>query len=77
MHAWLAAAFFAVHPVHVEAVANVVGQSEVWAALLLVSATAMYIGSRRDGTFSAGRQVAVLSMYVAAMLFNLALTFLF
>src|SRR5437879_9826599 len=30
--AWLAAALFAVHPVHVEAVANVVGQSELLVA---------------------------------------------
>src|SRR4029078_12194085 len=31
--ALLAAGLFAVHPLHVEAVANVVGQAELWAAL--------------------------------------------
>ena len=45
--AWLAAALFAVHPVHVEAVANVVGQSELWAACGVVAAVALYIRWRR------------------------------
>ncbi len=46
--AWLAAALFAVHPVHVEAVANVVGQSELWAACGVVAAVALYIRWRRS-----------------------------
>src|ERR1019366_3424443 len=35
--AFAATALFAVHPVHVEAVANVVGQSELWVELILVA----------------------------------------
>lgn len=44
----VAGALFAVHPVHVEAVANVVGQSELWAALFLVTAVVLYIAWRRE-----------------------------
>jgi Tfp pilus assembly protein PilF len=68
--AWIAAALFAVHPVHVEAVANVVGQSELWAGLLILSATASYIEHRRAGTFTGRRQVFVGAMYLAACLFK-------
>jgi protein O-mannosyl-transferase len=47
--AWISAALFAVHPVHVEAVANAVGQSELIAALAVVSAVAIYVGARNEG----------------------------
>jgi hypothetical protein len=49
---WAAAAIagvlFAVHPVHVEAVGNVVGQSELWAAGFLLMAVVLYIRWRRE-----------------------------
>jgi hypothetical protein len=47
--AWLAAALFAVHPAHVEAVANVVGQSELLVAITLLAATALYLRDRQRG----------------------------
>jgi hypothetical protein len=67
-HAWLTAALFAVHPVHVEAVANIVGQSELLAALLLITATAWYVQSRRAGTLSRWKQVSIGTLYLAACL---------
>jgi hypothetical protein len=69
-YAWLAAAFFAVHPVHVEAVANVVGQSELWTGLLVVSACALYIQWRRADTFGPRQQVLLTFVYLAACLFK-------
>ncbi len=47
--AWAAAALFAVHPVHVEAVAVAVNQSELVVGLVLMLATARWIDRRRDG----------------------------
>lgn len=46
-----AALLFAVHPVHVEAVANVVGRAEVLAAALALAAAVAY---RADGILAAG-----------------------
>lgn len=47
--AWVVAALFAVHPVHVEAVGNVVGQAELWTALVMVGAVGLYVRDRREG----------------------------
>ncbi len=41
---------FLVHPVHVEAVANSVGQAELWVALALLAATTVYLRARQSGT---------------------------
>lgn len=68
--AWIAAALFAVHPVHTEAVANVVGQSELTVGLLLTLAMALYVYGRQQGPLSLGRKVAIAVMYAAAMLFK-------
>jgi hypothetical protein len=65
--ATLAAALFAVHPVHTEAVGNVVGQGELLAAALLVAGTAVYLDSRRDGL--TGAKIAGMSVcYLLACL---------
>jgi hypothetical protein len=45
----IAAALFAVHPVHVEAVANVVGQAELIAAVATCGAALLYVRHRRSG----------------------------
>jgi hypothetical protein len=64
--AWATAALFAVHPVHTEAVASAVNQSELIVALLLTGATAVYIAGRRAGPLSWRRSGILLGMYAAA-----------
>lgn len=69
--AWIAAAAFAVHPVHVEAVANVVGQSELLAAGAVTAAAALYLARRIAAPEAAlhARDVAGLAaLYAAACL---------
>jgi hypothetical protein len=67
--AWVAAALFAVHPVHVEVVGNVVGQSELLAALAVVAAAALYIGWRRSGDALTTRQLlAIAGLYLVGLL---------
>jgi len=61
-----AAAIFAVHPLHVEAVANVVGQAEVWAALVIFCTVAWYIRARRSGPLQARQFVWLALAYLAA-----------
>lgn len=68
--ALLAAALFAVHPVHVEAVANIVGQAELWVSLLIFVATARYIRARRKGTLSATETTKIASLYFGALMFK-------
>jgi hypothetical protein len=69
--AWIVAALFAVHPVHVEAVANIVGQSELWVALLLLVAVGIYLRRRLTGTaISIGDGIAICACYAAALFFK-------
>lgn len=60
--AWVAAALFAVHPAHVEAIAGVVGQSELLVGISLLSATLLYLGDRQRGALrpSTAAWIAVL-----------------
>jgi hypothetical protein len=70
MAGWWSAALFAVHPVHAEAVANGVGQSELWSGLFVVTAILCYIRWRKAGGLTA-RHTAILSMlYLSACLFK-------
>jgi protein O-mannosyl-transferase len=67
--AWAAAALFAVHPVHVEAVANAVGQAELWTALILLGAVLIYLRERQGGVpVPRGMRVAIIALYVLGML---------
>jgi protein O-mannosyl-transferase len=67
--AWLAAALFAVHPVHVEVTGNMVGQAELLVGLSLVVGMGWYLRRRADGTLGT-RDVSVLSLLYAIGLFS-------
>ena len=71
--AWLATALFAVHPVHVEAVANTVGQSELTVALLLTVATGIYLHRRAAPSASTGALLSRASMTCIALCYAVAL----
>lgn len=66
--AFIAAAFFAVHPVHVEAVGNVVGQSELLAALAMLAASVIYLRARRSGALTAGVTCGIALLFAIACL---------
>ena len=65
--AWVAAALFAVHPVHVEAIANVVGQAELWAALVLLLAMGLYLRDRRVGALRRETGVAIVALFLVGI----------
>ena len=67
--AWITAALFAVHPVHVEAVANVVGQAELIVAAALISATILYVRDRQSGSLQL-RTVAIIAVLYAIACFS-------
>jgi protein O-mannosyl-transferase len=68
--AWAAAALFAVHPVHVEAIAPAVNQGELSVGLLACLATLLYIRERRRDTLRGGVMAALVILYAAAALFK-------
>jgi tetratricopeptide (TPR) repeat protein len=59
-----AGAVFAVHPVHVEAVANLVGRSELLAALFVLAACHVYL---RGSPRSPGRIAALAALYLLGL----------
>ena len=66
--ALVGAALFAAHPVHTEAVANVVGQAELLAAIGVVGATIIYVHARRAGGPSIRQSMAIAALYAGASL---------
>jgi protein O-mannosyl-transferase len=66
--AWVAAALFAVHPLHVEAVANVVGQAELLVAVFLIPALTLYINGRNANELGLGRMAAICVLFALACL---------
>lgn len=63
-----AAALFAVHPVHVEAVANIVGQAELLATLFAVLAVERYLAWRHAGALSSAQRLALAGFTLLAIL---------
>ena len=62
------ALLFAVHPVHVEAVANVMGRSELYAAIGYLGACLLHLRPVGDGAWArGGRLLGVLALYTVAL----------
>jgi hypothetical protein len=68
--AFVAAALFAVHPLHVEVVANVVGQAELWVGLIVFVSVARYIRARRAGPLPPREIVMQTALYFCACMFK-------
>lgn len=68
--AWIAAALYAVHPVHTEAIANSVGAAELFVLLLFVFAAGLYVQGRRVGPITWRRWVAIGTLYALACFFK-------
>lgn len=68
--AWIAAALFAVHPVHVEVIANVIGQSELVVSLFVTLGVGLYVHGRRAGPITRRRWLAIAAVYAAACFFK-------
>jgi hypothetical protein len=63
----LAAMLFAAHPVHVEAVANVVGQAELWVAAAVFGAVTLYARRRRRGPLDVRTGALVAACYFVSL----------
>ena len=66
--AFAAALIFAVHPLHTEAVANVVGQAEIWAALGVLGACLIYVTRPAGVAISWNRRLGILAIYACVLL---------
>ncbi len=67
--ALLGGVVYAVHPVHTEAVANVVGRAELLSALAVVFACLIYVGPvRQEQRLGSGRVAVIGALYALAML---------
>jgi len=66
--AWIAAALFAVHPVHVEAVANIVGQAELIAALACVGGVLLYVRERNTERMRWPATLGIIACFIVATL---------
>ncbi len=65
--AWVAAALFAVHPVHVEVTGNVVGQSELLVALFVTLAMGVFLRQRTRGGPDGRSTVTITALFALAL----------
>lgn len=70
VEAWLAAAWFGVHPVHVEAVANIVGQAEIWMTWLVLATVLVYLRARARGPLAPADRLGIFLLTLVASLFK-------
>ena len=68
--AFIAAAIFAVHPLHVEAFANVVGQAELWAAILVLFALSRGVACMRAKAVRSIDVAIISALFGAALMFK-------
>jgi protein O-mannosyl-transferase len=68
--AFVAGAIFAVHPVHVEAVANVVGQAELGAAFCVITAMSLYIRWSRTTGIGARQVILLCGLFLSGLMFK-------
>lgn len=66
--AFAAGLVFAIHPLHTEAVANMVGQGEMWAALGVVAGCLVYVSRPAGEAVTYRRVAAIAAIYAAALL---------
>jgi hypothetical protein len=66
--AWIGAALFAVHPLHVEVVGNIVGQAELLAALFMLAALLVFLRARRRGNVSVRDGAVIALLYLLGCL---------
>src|SRR5688572_8105697 len=66
--AFAGALIFAIHPLHTEAVANVVGQNELWAALGVLGACLIYVSRPPGVRIDWKRAVAIFVLFILALL---------
>lgn len=59
---------FAVHPLHTEAVANVVGQAELWVGLSVVGACVVFLGRAVEDALSLRRLLVIATLYAIGLL---------
>ena len=65
--AFAGALLFAVHPLHTEAVANIVGQAELWAGISVVGASVVFLQRPGDEELTLARILAIAALYAIGL----------